>query len=139
MTNREEIFDRDVMISSVNPSVKNSCLGSPVMFSNGSTAMEGLSGSGNDVFSVKKEKIPGEEIVGSIYFLTTRFATTGRSATARVNATFCHCLSRYQAFPIVFPNASGSGRMRYTCTGSAMFVRLCAPSDWYPTPILFFT
>ena len=59
MTNREEIFDRDVMISSVNPSVKYSCFGSPVMFSNGSTAMDGLSGSGKAVFSVKREKIPG--------------------------------------------------------------------------------
>src|SRR5512143_1036817 len=139
MTNSEEIFDSDVMSSSVNPSVKYSCLVSPVKFSNGSTAMEGLSGSDRVVFSVRKEKIPGEEIVGSINFLTTRFATTGRGATPRVNATFCHCLSRYQAFPIVFPNASGSGRMRYTCTGSVMFVRLCAPRDWYPTPILFFT
>src|SRR5512143_483386 len=126
MTNREEIFDRDVMISSVNPSVKYSCFGSPVMFSNGRTAMEGLSGSGNDVFSVRKEKIPGEEIVGSIYFLTTRFATTGRSATARVNATFCHCLRRYQAFPIAFPNASGSGRMRYTWSCCSMCVMVLA-------------
>ena len=129
MTNREEIFDRDVMISSVNPSVKYSCFGSPVMFSNGSTAMEGLSGSGKAAFSVKKEKIPDIEPVGSMYFLTARFTNTGRIATTRVNATFCHCLSRYQAFPIAFPNASGSGRMRYTWTGSAMFVTLCAPRD----------
>ena len=64
-----------------------------------------------------------------MYFLTARFTNTGRIATARVNATFCHCLSRYQAFPIAFPNASGSGRMRYTWTGSAMFVTLCAPRD----------
>ena len=70
MTNREEIFDKDVMICSVNPSVKNSCLGSPVMFSNGSTAMEGLSGSGKAVFSERKAKIPGDEAGRSIYFLT---------------------------------------------------------------------
>src|SRR5512143_1914770 len=120
MTNRDGIFDREVMICSVNPSVKYSCFGSPVMFSNGSTAIDGLSGSGKAVFSVKKAKIPGEEPAGSIYFLIARFANTGRSATVTVNATFCHFLSLYQTLPIAFPNASGSGRIRYTWTGCAM-------------------
>src|SRR5659263_394374 len=69
MTNISGIFDRDVMICSVNPSAKYSCFGSPVMFSNGSTAMEGLSGSGSATFfteatppggvaSVKKVALP---------------------------------------------------------------------------------
>jgi len=35
---------KEVMISSVIPSLKNSCLGSSLMFTKGSTAMEGLSG-----------------------------------------------------------------------------------------------
>ena len=44
MTNSD--FDRDspVMMSSTMPSAKYSCSGSPLMFWNGSTAMEGLSG-----------------------------------------------------------------------------------------------
>ena len=103
MMNREEIFDSDVMICSVNPSVKYSCFGSPVMFSNGSTTIDGLSGSGKAVFSVRKEKIPGEEIVGSIYFLTTRFATTGRSATARVKRHLLPLLEPVPGLPDRFP------------------------------------
>src|SRR3989304_6101785 len=98
MTNREEIFDRDVMICSVNP------------------AMDGLAGSGNDSCP-RKEKNPEKEEEGSMYLLTAIPPPTCRSTTVIVNATFCHCLSRYQILPTVFPNASGSGRMRYTRTG----------------------
>jgi hypothetical protein len=36
------------MISSTMPSTKYSCSGSPLMLANGNTAMDGLSGSGND-------------------------------------------------------------------------------------------
>ena len=61
MTNSAGIFDRDVMICSVNPSVKYSCLGSPVMFSNGSTAMEGLSGSGSAAFFTGATPAGGED------------------------------------------------------------------------------
>src|SRR5262245_13856367 len=39
--------DSVVIRSSVSPSAKYSCSGSPLMFWNGSTAMEGLSGSGS--------------------------------------------------------------------------------------------
>ena len=45
ITNRPEIFERSVIRSSVMPSLKYSCSGSPLMFVNGSTAIEGLSGS----------------------------------------------------------------------------------------------
>ena len=45
MTNRDFERDSPVMMSSTMPSAKYSCSGSPLMFSNGSTAMEGLSGS----------------------------------------------------------------------------------------------
>ena len=44
MTNRPETFERSVIRSSVMPSVKNSCSGSPLMFWNGSTAMDGFVG-----------------------------------------------------------------------------------------------
>ena len=46
MTNSPEAFDRSVMMSSVMPSEKYCCSGSPLMFSKGSTAMDGLSGKG---------------------------------------------------------------------------------------------
>jgi hypothetical protein len=44
ITNNHLNRERAVMISSTIPSAKYSCSGSPLMFSNGSTAMEGLSG-----------------------------------------------------------------------------------------------
>src|SRR5439155_26186441 len=44
MTKNHLIFDRAVMISSTMPSTKYSCSGSPLMFWNGSTAIDGLSG-----------------------------------------------------------------------------------------------
>ena len=45
--------DRDspVMMSSTTPSAKYSCSGSPLMFWNGSTAIDGLSGSGGPVLA----------------------------------------------------------------------------------------
>ena len=47
MTNRPEIFDRSVMMSSVMPSAKYSCSGSPLMLLKGSTAIDGLSFAGS--------------------------------------------------------------------------------------------
>src|SRR5439155_25390867 len=46
MTNSDLNCDRPVMMSSTIPSAKNSCSGSPLIFWNGRTAMEGLSGIG---------------------------------------------------------------------------------------------
>ena len=47
MTNSSRKRDRSVMMSSVRPSARRSCCGSPERLSNGSTAIEGLSGSGS--------------------------------------------------------------------------------------------
>jgi hypothetical protein len=47
ITNNHLNRESAVMISSTMPSAKYSCSGSPDMFWNGSTAMEGLSGSGS--------------------------------------------------------------------------------------------
>jgi hypothetical protein len=44
ITNSHLIRDSPVMISSTSPSAKYSCSGSPLMFWNGRTAIEGLSG-----------------------------------------------------------------------------------------------
>src|SRR6202790_2551508 len=47
MTNSDLKRDSAVMISSTMPSAKYSCSGSPDMFWNGRTAIDGLSGSGS--------------------------------------------------------------------------------------------
>ena len=52
MTNNHLNRESAVMISSTIPSAKYSCSGSPLMFSNGSTAMDGLSGSGGTALSL---------------------------------------------------------------------------------------
>ena len=49
ITNSCRKRDRAVMISSTIPSAKYSCSGSPLIFSNGSTAIDGLSGRGNGI------------------------------------------------------------------------------------------
>ena len=49
MTNNPPTRERAVMISSTIPSAKYSCSGSPLMFVNGRTATDGLSGSGSDL------------------------------------------------------------------------------------------
>ena len=46
ITNSHLNLERAVMMSSTIPSAKYSCSGSPLMFVNGNTAMDGLSGSG---------------------------------------------------------------------------------------------
>src|SRR5262249_39301628 len=48
MTNSERMRLSAVMISSTIPSAKYSCSGSPLILANGSTAIDGLSGNGND-------------------------------------------------------------------------------------------
>ena len=47
MTKNQRSFDSAVMMSSLMPSEKYSCSGSPLRLVNGSTAMAGRSGSGN--------------------------------------------------------------------------------------------
>jgi hypothetical protein len=44
MTNSARDFDNSVMTSSAMPSAKYSCSGSPLIFANGNTAIDGLSG-----------------------------------------------------------------------------------------------
>src|SRR6516162_7283990 len=47
MTNSQRMRDSAVMISSTMPSAKYSCSGSPLILAKGSTAIDGLSGSGS--------------------------------------------------------------------------------------------
>ena len=62
MTNRDFERDSPVMMSSTMPSAKYSCSGSPLMFSNGSTAMEGLSGSARGCAVSVGGFVAGEEL-----------------------------------------------------------------------------
>ena len=60
MMKRPETLERSVMMSSVMPSAKYPCSGSPDMLSKGSTAMEGLSGSGSGFDSFSDLRAAGE-------------------------------------------------------------------------------
>src|SRR2546422_4055600 len=60
MTNRPESLERSVMRSSVIPSLKYSCSGSPLRLIKGSTAMEGLSGNGR-AEACSEENTPEED------------------------------------------------------------------------------
>ena len=50
MTKSQRMRDRAVVISSTMPSAKYSCSGSPLIFWNGSTAIDGLSGNASGGF-----------------------------------------------------------------------------------------
>src|ERR1700686_138497 len=51
MTNSQRMRESAVMISSTMPSAKYSCSGAPLIFWNGSTAVDGLSGSASGEFA----------------------------------------------------------------------------------------
>ena len=78
ITKNQRNLDSAVMMSSLIPSAKYSCSGSPLMFWNGSTAMEGLSGSARGCAVSVGVFVAGEELgpmrtrqarIGSAIFL----------------------------------------------------------------------
>ena len=72
--------DSAVMMSSTMPSAKYSCSGSPLMFWNGSTAMEGLSGSARGCAVSVGIFVAGEELG----LMRTRQARIGSAIFLRV-------------------------------------------------------
>jgi hypothetical protein len=58
MTKSQRMRDSAVMISSTMPSAKYPCSGSPLMLAKGSTAIDGLSGSGNAGGSAAPTRAP---------------------------------------------------------------------------------
>src|SRR5438128_1316347 len=61
MTNRLEILERSPVSTSVSPSPRYSCPGSPLMLTKGSTTMEGLSGKGRgEEDSVRYHSCPSQ-------------------------------------------------------------------------------
>ena len=92
MTKRPETLERSVMMSSVMPSEKYSCSGSPDMLVKGSTAIEGLSGSGSgsSIFTDTLAANPASAIhchtrTGRSMFLTfcSPKSSNGRSIRSR--------------------------------------------------------
>src|SRR5512136_2416784 len=79
MTNSLGTLERAVMISSVIPSQRNSCFGSSLMFTNGSTATEGTSGKGKAIFSLEAGSMGGGR---NNKFQTITPMSTMRPATA---------------------------------------------------------
>src|SRR5579863_6890363 len=84
-TARRRQRDNSVMMSSVIPSLKYSCPGSPLMLVNGSTQiatrdgpMGGLGSTESDSVSIGSFGNPSEELSGSLFALTSN---RGRTAT----------------------------------------------------------
>ena len=114
MTNNPETFERPVMRSSVTPSLKYSCAGSWLRFAKGSTATDGLSGSGSPADS---GGLSQRQLTQPAAPSSNRTATEAATAlTSRVDVT------RGDG-----PAAPGSSRKRYTRTGRAMFLTKCSP------------
>src|SRR6266566_2861072 len=102
------------MISSAIPSAKYSCSGSPLMFWNGSTAMEGLSGNGGglsaglrntrgslSLFTVRTHLIGPDWLLNVLHLLSTKVHEGHRQDLAHLIARRpgdthgsggCHCL-----------------------------------------------
>jgi hypothetical protein len=111
ITNSSRKRDSWVRMSSVMPSAKNSCSGSPLMLTKGSTAIDGL--------SARSRGVPGRTAAAS--------AADSMRATAPAGAVAAAGF------------AAAAGWKRKARTGSAMFLTACSPwsSKWASTR--FFT
>ncbi len=111
ITNSSRNRDSSVMMSSVMPSAKNSCSGSPLMLLNGSTAIDGLSA---------RSRAPAD------------LAAAGSFAAAGAMAAL--------PAPDRSPGSrAGSGWKRKMRTGSAMFLTACSPKSSKRASTRFFT
>jgi hypothetical protein len=68
MTNSERMRDSAVVMSSTMPSAKYSCSGSPLIFSNGSTTSDGLSGNGRAGRSAASKRTRNTRIFVAMFF-----------------------------------------------------------------------
>ncbi len=125
MTKRPGSRDSVVMMFSVSPSLKYSCSGSPLMLSKGSTAMDGLSGSGKAMRSTDA----GSSRVAH----GSSHSTAAPAIIAATVATAATSRGRQDA-ERPRPLASGSGtaspgvrRTRYTRTGFSRPLSSCSP------------
>ena len=130
MTNNPLYCDKAVIRSSVNPSLKYSCSGSPLMLVNGSTAMEGFSGNGRAIFSkgagsIVSFGVKGGRDAGKAFIenceLASHLANVGDAKTLIIHpATTTH--SRIDADALVVRGQSCCGCWRCRVNvGSAWF------------------
>src|SRR5262245_16416054 len=63
--NHQRMHDSPVMMSSTRPSAKYSCSGSPLMFWNGSTAIDGLSGNGSGTCGTAAGETVASDVTGT--------------------------------------------------------------------------
>ncbi len=134
MTSRPSILERSVIRSSVMPSAKYPCCGSPLMLSNGSTAIEGLP-AGADVATcaVGVADGPGLVAVTGATLLDCRSHTVvpmpHKSATADAASATTRRGSLRAGVDAAFAGDDGapSSRTENARTGSAMFLTACMP------------
>ena len=72
--------DSSVMMSSVMPSVKYSCSGSPLMFWNGSTAIDGLSGKRERYVAAAASAVVGAGAGAAVAFQSAGFPLDPKGA-----------------------------------------------------------
>ena len=114
MTNRPETWDSAVMRSSVIPSEKASCCGSPLMLTNGSTAIDGLSGSGRAMRSIDAGSILGSHGRCQAAMPAANTATSAAAAGARRQCRRALWWWRHRR-----PGLGRFGRPLGGCSGSA--------------------
>src|SRR5438874_9127124 len=118
MTKSQRMRLNAVMISSTMPSAKYSCSGSPDMFWNGKTAMDGLSGSGSAASAPTRaaDAAPPSPACGG-GLLPAAEVTPSPASGGGLGWGLC---GRDARAPVPSPT-------RYTRSGRAMFLRLCSP------------
>jgi hypothetical protein len=105
MTNSERMRDSPVVISSTIPSAKYSCSGSPLMFWNGRTTSDGLSGSGKVGRSAAPKRTRNTRILAEMFF------SSGSPRSSTSSAILPDASSRTRVEMQIPPgSASGSNR-----------------------------
>ena len=103
MTNSCLFRERAVMISSTMPSAKYSCSGSPLMFWNGSTAMDGLSGRARVVDDFGREaactRANANTCTGRAMFLSSISPLSSNADIEPVAHLIVHLVERWQCRP----------------------------------------
>src|SRR5712692_7227439 len=121
MTNRFGTLEREVIKSSVMPSLKYSCSRSPLTLTKGSTAIEGMLGNGSAVGC--DGAIDGTGGRSEKYCTNT--ITAAMSASTASENTPRRIYFRATLWFLVVVDAPGSGSSRNTRIGSGIFLSDC--------------
>src|SRR2546425_12831539 len=153
MTNKLESLERSPVSTSVRPSLKYSCSGSLLRFTNGSTTMEGLSG--NASAEVCSEGATAGGIVGATPCGCPGAGEEEKCLMATIPAPTSSTITPTRPAPCQYLHHSGrprraaptgvvaaavpSLRPRHTRTGLAMFLTVFSPKYSYVKGSLFST